>query len=101
MRDYETITCSHCECEYLHQYKVEVQVRDDEDGDGNTVIVNGGSGLGGWDCPPFSVEQKRLKSKDINHRRDNIYIYLKCEECENDTVMLFEQHKGSTLLYKS
>ena len=82
------LLCPDCGFDYLHQVAVEVKFRDNEDGDGTQVI-----------CSQKESKITRFKNEDEKRtRRDIIFVYFTCENCDGIKRMVIDQHKGQTII---
>lgn len=80
-----TLCCPDCGDNWTHQETVITDWRFHEDGDGlRTTSSN------------KSINTSRIANKDIEGRRDNIYIKISCEQGHLALLHIY-QHKGQTL----
>jgi len=84
----DTLLCPNCGGNFLHQEAVRIMNRDSEDKDGMMVEVGTNS----------EVSIRRIKSADIDGRRDVLRIRFSCEGCIGEKILRIMQHKGTTLI---
>lgn len=84
------VCCANCDHEFTYQKTVVVHLRDMEDGPGKAVEVN-----------RDGVLERRLPkdSKLWAGRRDDIVIALDCENCDEPSELVIQQHKGQTFVF--
>jgi hypothetical protein len=86
----DILCCPKCSEPFLHQEKVDVCFRDGEDMDGTLVSTS-----------TKKTEISRLTDKEIEGRRDVVYIEFFCEICQNENMpytLKILQHKGNTFI---
>ncbi len=79
------LECPGCGGSYLHHVKVEVFDRSEDQEDGLHVVVG-----------HQDVQVNEHMNGNPSRRRHGLKIYLECENCECNPVLIVSQHKGQT-----
>jgi hypothetical protein len=85
--DIPILTCSSCGGDYLHQRKITAHRRPNEDGEGRITELTNTDIIDKWVLPA-----------DLEGRRDAVFIEFDCEFCDQISILMIKQHKGSTYI---
>jgi len=81
------LKCPKCSESNLHQERVEALFRDEESGPGTLTVSDRASGMS---------TVLRVEAKNIDFRRDAVYIHFTCEHCTSRPILEIRQDRGST-----
>lgn len=79
------LLCPKCNSNYLHHYRVEVFDREEDHDNGLHTIIEG-----------IRLTTDINLTGNPSKRRHGLLIYFGCENCQTNSVLSIEQHKGNS-----